>query len=88
MNWKVEVKPAAEAQYRKLDQRTRRRILSALRGLEEAPNPLFHNNVRALTGALKGDYRLRIGNWRVLFTPDKLQGRLQVYAILPRGDSY
>jgi mRNA interferase RelE/StbE len=88
MNWKIDVKPSAEGQYRKLDKKTRQRIMSALRELEGSPNPLFSKQVKALTGSLKGDYRLRVGSWRILFTPDKDECRIYVYAILPRGNSY
>jgi mRNA-degrading endonuclease RelE of RelBE toxin-antitoxin system len=88
MSWKIEVKPSAEGQYRKLDKKTKQRIRSALRDLEGSPNPLFSKQVKALTGSLRGDYRLRVGNWRILFTPDRSEGRIYVYAILPRGNSY
>jgi mRNA interferase RelE/StbE len=88
MSWRIEVKPAAEKQYRKLDRPTRGRIREALRDLEKAPEPLVHAKVRPLTGMLKGDYRVRIGGWRVLLTPDPEARVLYVYAILPRGDAY
>ena len=88
MKWRIEVKPSAEKQYFKLDARTRRKVKGALKELEDAENPLFHRNVRPLTGELKGDYRLRVGKWRVLFTPDKEKMLIYVYAILPRGDAY
>jgi mRNA-degrading endonuclease RelE of RelBE toxin-antitoxin system len=41
-----------------------------------------------LTGKLQGDYRLRVGDWRILITPDREKRILHVYAILPRGDAY
>jgi mRNA-degrading endonuclease RelE of RelBE toxin-antitoxin system len=44
--------------------------------------------VRAITGSLKGDYRLRVGNLRILFSPDSNESRLYVFAILPRGKAY
>lgn len=88
MNWKVEVKPSAEGQYRKLDRKSRQRVLAALRDLEDSANLFFHKDVRALTGSLKGDYRLRVGNLRILFSPDRNESRLYVYAILPRGKAY
>jgi mRNA interferase RelE/StbE len=88
MSWRIEVKPSAEKQYRKLDRTTRRRIREALRALEEAPEPLVHGRVRPLTGRLKGDYRVRIGGWRVLLTPDREARILHVYAILPRSAAY
>lgn len=88
MSWKIEVKPAAEKQYLKLDKKTKNRIKKALKELEQKENPLFYQNARPLTGQLQGDYRLRVGNWRILFTPDKKKKIIHVYAIVPRGDAY
>lgn len=88
MSWKIEVKPSAEKQYLKLDKKTRKRIKESLIKLEEQNNPFLYGNVRALTGELGGDYRLRVGKWRILFTPDKKSEILFVFAILPRGDAY
>ena len=88
MSWRIEVKPAAEKQYLKLDRPTRRRIKEALQDLENADRPLQHPRIRPLTGRLKGDYRVRIGDWRILLTPDRDAQILHVYAVLPRGDAY
>ena len=88
MNWKIEIKPNAEKQYQKLDRSIKKRIKKALVELEQKENPLFSPNVRHLTGELHGDYRLRVGNWRVLFTPNQKKRILSVFAILPRGDAY
>ena len=70
-NWRIEVKPSAEKQYLKLDKKTRKRLKLVLRELEEAENPLLHPRVRPLAGKLKGDYRVRVGDWRILFAPDR-----------------
>jgi mRNA interferase RelE/StbE len=88
MNWKIEIKPTAEKQYLRLDKKTRKRIKTALDELQRNENPLFHRDVRPLTGPLKGDYRLRIGDWRLLFTPEREKKLIYIYAILPRGDAY
>ncbi len=88
MNWKIEIKPSAEKSFRKLNKDTRRRIKEALQKLEENKNPFLHENVRALTGQLQGDYRLRVGDYRILFTPDKERKVIFIYAILPRGKAY
>ena len=88
MSWQIEVKPTAEKYYLKLDKKTRKRIKKSLLELEKSENPLSHPKVRALTGKLQGDYRLRMGDWRILFTPDKDAKMLYVFAILPRGDAY
>jgi mRNA interferase RelE/StbE len=87
-NWKIEVKPTAEKYYLRLDKATRRRIKLALEKLEQRENPLLERNVRPLSGRLRGDYRLRVGDWRVLFTPIKEEKLIYVYAILPRGGVY
>ena len=60
----------------------------ALRELENTDDPLLHPNVRALTGKLRGDFRLRVGKWRILFTPHIKKKMLYVFAIVPRGRAY
>lgn len=88
MNWKIEIKPSVHKQYLTLDHVVRKRIKNALQELEKEANPLFHRSVRPLTGELKGDYRLRIGDWKILFTPDKIEKIIYIYAILLRSDAY
>jgi mRNA interferase RelE/StbE len=88
MNWKIEVKPTAEKYYLKLDKKTRLRMKEAMREPENCDDPLSHPNVRALTGKLQGDFRLRVGKWRILFTPHIKKKMLYVFAIVPRGDAY
>jgi len=86
-NWKIEVKPTAEKYYLRLDKATRRRIKRALEKPEQRKNPLLERNLRPLTGRLRGDYRLRVGDWQVLFTPNKEERLTYVYEILPRGEA-
>jgi mRNA interferase RelE/StbE len=88
MSWTIEIKPNAEKQYLKLDKKVRKRIKESLALLENSENPFKSTNIKSLTGELKGDYRIRIGKWRILFTPDKKMKKLYIYAILPRGDAY
>ena len=88
MSWTIEIKPNAEKQYLKLDKKTRKRIKESLALLENAENPFKSQNIKPLTGGLKGDFRLRVGKWRILFTPDKKIQKLYIYSILPRGDAY
>ena len=88
MRWTIEVKPTAEKYYLKLGKENRKRIKKALFDLQNSDAPLLSPNVRPLTGKLHGDYRLRVGKWRILFTPDTDKKIIDVYAILPRGDAY
>ncbi len=88
MSWTIEIKPNAEKQYLKLDKKVRKRVKKSLALLENSENPFKSKNIKSLTGELKGDFRLRVGKWRILFTPEKKIKKLYVYAILPRGDAY
>ncbi|MXZ37339.1 MAG: type II toxin-antitoxin system RelE/ParE family toxin [Holophagales bacterium] len=88
MNWRIDVHPSAEKQYLRLDATTRQRLKTALLDLQGSDQPLNHPRVRPLRGTLKGDYRTRVGGWRILMTPDREARGLHVYAILRRGDAY
>lgn len=88
MNWRIDVHPSAEKQYLKLDAATRRRLKGALLDLQSTDQPLSHPRARPLSGKLKGDYRVRVGGWRILMTPDREARMLHVYAIIRRGDAY
>ena len=88
MSWTIEIKPTAEKSYHKLTLEMRKRIKQALMKIEREKDPFSQPGVKSLTGSLKGDYRLRVGDWRVLFTPDYSNKILHVYAILPRGSAY
>lgn len=87
-NGTVEINPTAEKSYRKLDKKTPVRTKEALLKLERSGNPFLEQNVRSLIGELKGDFRLRVGDLRILFTPDKKGKVITIYAILPRGKTY
>jgi len=88
MSWQIDIKPSAEKQYLRLDKTTRQRIKAALHELEKTEQPFLHPRVRPLTGSLKGDFRVRVGGWPILLTPNRESKVLHVYAILPRGDAY
>ncbi|MCE2464293.1 MAG: type II toxin-antitoxin system RelE/ParE family toxin [Dehalococcoidia bacterium] len=43
---------------------------------------------RALTGPLRGQYRLRVGNYRVLYELDRTNRRITVRAVGHRSEIY
>ncbi len=51
-----------------------------------AADPLASNNVPPLRAT--GGFRLRVGDWRVLYSLDYESNLLRVAAILPRGEAY
>ncbi len=88
MNWTVEVFPEAEKSYNRLSRNLRERISHVLRELEASDNPLSHRQVIPLVGKLKGFYRMRVGDYRVIFeilAPTKV---IAVHSIVPRGRAY
>jgi len=88
MSWTIKLSSRAVKQYEKLDKPTRKRIKSALKELENLKNPLEHRQVKPLVGKLKGFYRLRVGNYRVIFSVLKEEKTIAVVYISPRGDAY
>ncbi len=64
MSWTIRFTAEAERQADALDPPIRRRLAARLAGLAE--NPRQAANVKALVG---GDrYRLRVGDWRIIYT--------------------
>lgn len=81
----MEVSDAAERDLKRLPQQTARRIISHLRSLEVDPRPL---GVKRLKGGLKGMYRLRIGDYRVIYAVDDVVRIVEVAAIGHRSRIY
>ena len=75
--------PQARKALRKMQPRTARRILDALEKVAENPGRR-DLDIRKLEG--RDGYRLRVGDWRVLYTIGGLV--LAVERIGPRGDVY
>ena len=88
MTWRVRVSSKAESYYLRLDNATRARVKKELEVLSEFDNPADHQDVKPLTGKLKGFYRLRVGKYRVIFSLLKETRTVAVVAIAPRGDVY
>lgn len=67
-----------------MDRATSKRIRSKIRLLASGPEALA-NNVKAMKGG-GGLMRLRIGDWRVIYTEDLVV--LSVLKVAPRGSAY
>ncbi len=50
--------------------------------------PADHQNAKPLTGDLRGFYRLRVGDYRVIFSIIQVGKIIAVVNIAPRGDVY
>lgn len=82
--WRVELGRRAERGLRRLDPPIRQRVIIALARVAEH-NPSA--DIRRLTGE-QDLWRLRVGDWRVLFVYDATNRRIIVSRVLPRGRAY
>jgi len=64
MTWSIRYTPRAERDVASLDPMVRRRVLLAIGHL--AHDPRSARGVKALKGS--ADYRLRVGDWRVVYS--------------------
>jgi len=86
--WRVELSKSASKHLKKLEDKTAQKILDNLQEIEGWENPLLHQDIRPLVGKLKGFYRLRIGNMRIIFELDGNNKRIGVHAIVSRESAY
>jgi mRNA interferase RelE/StbE len=82
--WRVVVDDRARKDLRRIDPQTRQRILRAITRL--AAGAELVGDVKRLTGS--GEYRLRVGDWRVRFERHDRELVIVVVRILPRGRAY
>jgi mRNA-degrading endonuclease RelE of RelBE toxin-antitoxin system len=64
----------------------RKRLDGCFEDLEK--NPIYGNNIRPLTGNLRGLIRNRVGDWRVIFRLFKEKKLVEIVAILPSSNAY
>lgn len=83
-NYRVELIPAARRQFRKLDQKIARRIVTALEGLQATPRP---PGCRAMTGQ-PGRWRIRVGDYRIVYEINDDVLLILVVTIAHRSQAY
>jgi mRNA interferase RelE/StbE len=81
--YRLEVSHTAHRQIRKLPVRTQDRINSAIARLAENPRP---PGVKKLTA--REGYRVRVGDYRVLYRIDDSERVVIIYRVMGRGDAY
>lgn len=83
MSRRVEWAKRAVKEVVRLDKPTRNRIVAAV----EALATTHQGDVRRLEGRDDESFRLRVGDWRVIFSFQG-DGGLLVLRVRPRGDAY
>ncbi len=84
MTWGVVWTRPAVDDLRRLDRKLTDRIRAAVRRFATTG----HGDVKRLQGIDPPEWRLRVGDWRVLFVFDHPTSTLHVLHVLSRGDAY
>lgn len=80
MPWALRIKKKAQKQIRKLSRSDRERIAAALNQMLDNP---FAGDVMRLRG-IPGDFRHRVGSYRIFFTVEPAARVLNIHAVRRR----
>jgi mRNA interferase RelE/StbE len=86
MMYSVVVLPKAEKFYARADAPLAAKLAKAFQTLEL--NPHRHPNVKPLVGSLRGFFRYRAGNYRLLYQIDSERKLVYVIRIAHRSEAY
>lgn len=86
MPYTVRLTSKASKFYASADKPLANKIARCFEVLEKTP--FSHPNIKPLKGKLKGRYRYRIGNYRVVYRVNNESVEVEVLQISPRGDVY
>ena len=84
--FKIELSRKAAKFYQKADTVTAKRLNLAFSRLAE--DPFQQYNIKKLSGELKGSYRLRLGDMRIIYSVDEAKNIVYIEVIGFRGDIY
>jgi mRNA interferase RelE/StbE len=81
--YRLEVSHTAHRQIRRLPAQTQERVNKAIARLAENPRPPGAKKLTAREG-----YRVRVGDYRVLYQVDDEAKVVTIYRVMARGDVY
>ena len=82
--YEVYLERAAEQNLKQLSSEKLQRIISHIKALAENPRP---TGCRKLYGS-KSDWRIRVGNWRIIYEVDDKEEVVRVMRIRHRREAY
>lgn len=83
MAYIVNLKKSAEKELASLPVKLHERIVEGLLALKENPLPSGVEKLRGREG-----YRIRVGDYRILYTVDKKERKIEVFSIAHRKEVY
>lgn len=85
MNYQVLLSARARRDLRALDKSIAQRIKSKLIKLEQNPRP---HGSKKLAFHMGAELRIRVGDWRVLYTVDDKTREIRIYRFRHRSEAY
>lgn len=83
MSYTVEIKKSAEREMDRLPEAIHSRISEKIPALENNPRPVGSQKLQAGEG-----YRIRVGDYRVLYTVNDQERRVLIYSVAHRREAY
>lgn len=71
-----------------IDKKLQGRVLKAVSDLSNAPITLIGDTIKPLIGELKGLWRYRIGDYRLIYEPNEESKKVVLLEFSPRGSIY
>ena len=71
-----------------MDRRLLGRVFEKIAELTENPTQASGDTIKPLTGEMKGFWRIRFGDHRLIYFPDQEHGNISLYSLSPRGSAY
>jgi mRNA interferase RelE/StbE len=85
VSYELTIGAQAERELRKLPTDAQARIAAAILALQEQPRP---SGSGKLSGEFAGSWKLRVGQYRVLYLIDDTQERVTIFKVGPRASVY
>ncbi|HLB11569.1 MAG TPA: type II toxin-antitoxin system RelE/ParE family toxin [Dehalococcoidia bacterium] len=82
--YRVRIERSAERDLKRLSTEELRRVVSHIRALADSPRPV---GCRKLSGS-EDDWRLRVGDYRIIYTVDDEAKVVQVMKVRHRREAY
>ncbi len=86
--WSIAFTPSFKKSVSGADRSTQGRVLTALYELSESPTTPHGDTVKPLSGKLKGLWRYRVGDFRLVYEPRQAARTVVVLGFAPRGSVY
>lgn len=86
--WHIGMTPKFTKAVSKVDRKLQGRILEALTTITEAPTTTHGDTIKPLSGGFQGCWRYRIGDFRLIYSPNQTSGNIMILDFANRGAVY